>query len=64
MRYAHTILLVCPDCNLPVAITRVSPDKSFEDIDREPLRLKCSFCQKESTVLAISAKRHYVEEWQ
>jgi aspartate carbamoyltransferase regulatory subunit len=63
MRFAHTLLFVCPECNLPVAISRVSHEKNFEAIDSERLRIKCSYCEKSSEVTAVMAKKHYVEEW-
>ena len=33
MRYAHTFLFVCPDCNLPIAISKISDEKNVEQID-------------------------------
>lgn len=63
MRYAHTLLFECPDCQLPVAITRVSYEKSLEDIDGLALEMTCSYCLAESKVLAVAAKQHYVADW-
>jgi hypothetical protein len=62
-RHAHTLLFACPNCQLPLAITRMSKDKNCDDVDAELLRLKCSFCGKSSDVRAVTAKRHYVEDW-
>jgi hypothetical protein len=62
-RYAHTLLFACPDCDLPIAISRVSKEQSSENIDAELLRIKCSYCDKTSDVRASYAKKHYVDEW-
>jgi hypothetical protein len=63
MRYVHTLLFACPDCNLPVAISRISKEKNLETVDAERLHITCSYCEKSSAVNAVEAKRHYVEEW-
>jgi hypothetical protein len=62
-RFVHTLLFACPDCNLPVAISRVSNAKNLETVDAERPQIKCSYCDKLSDVIAVTAKRHYVEEW-
>ncbi len=63
MRYVHVLLFACPDCNLPVSISRVSNEKNLETVDAERLRIECSYCDKSCDVTAVTAKRHYVEEW-
>lgn len=63
MRYVHILLFACPDCDLPVSISRVSKEKNLETVDAEPLQIKCSYCDKSSHLTAVLAKRHYVEEW-
>jgi hypothetical protein len=62
-KYAHVLLFVCPECNLPVAISRVSAEKNLEGIDAERLHVTCSYCEKPLNVSAATAKRHYVEDW-
>ncbi|MGB7729348.1 MAG: hypothetical protein WBL50_15055 [Candidatus Acidiferrum sp.] len=62
-RFVHTLLFVCPECSSPVAISRVTKEKNFELVDAERLSIKCSFCEKSSDVIAVTAKRHYLEEW-
>jgi hypothetical protein len=62
-RFVHVLLFICPDCNLPVAISRVSSERNFETVDGEQLHITCSYCDKSSYVTAVMAKRHYVEEW-
>jgi hypothetical protein len=62
-RFVHVLLFVCPDCNLPVAISRVSSEKNLETVDAERLHIACSYCEKSSDVTVVTAKRHYVEEW-
>ena len=34
-RYAHTFLFVCPECNLPIAISRIRPGRNLETIESE-----------------------------
>jgi hypothetical protein len=63
LRYAHILLFACPDCNLPVSISRVSNEKNLETVEAERLHIKCSYCERSSEVTAVTAKRHYVEEW-
>lgn len=62
-RYAHLLLFACPECHLPVAISRVSTSKNLEVVDGESLHIMCSYCEKSSDVVAVAAKSHYVEEW-
>lgn len=62
-RYVHVLLFVCPECNLPVAISRVSNEKNLEGVDAERLEITCSYCKASSTVTTVTAKRHFVEEW-
>ncbi len=63
-RYVHILLFICPDCNLPVAISRVSKKKTLEVVDAECLHITCSYCGKSSDVIAVTARRHFVQEWQ
>jgi hypothetical protein len=62
-RYIHVLLFVCPDCNLPVSISRVSNEKNLETVDAERLHITCSYCDSSADVTAVTAKRHYVEDW-
>jgi len=62
-KYVHILLFVCPACNLPVAISRVSDERNAEAIDVERLHITCSYCDKSLNVSAVTAKKHYVEEW-
>jgi hypothetical protein len=62
-RFVHTLLFACPECNLPVAISRVSKEKNFEGVDAENLRIRCSYCETVSDTTAVTAKKHYVEDW-
>jgi len=62
-RYVHILLFVCPDCDHPIAISHISEKRNFEDIDAESLRIFCSYCYNFSNVTAVTAKKHYVEDW-
>jgi hypothetical protein len=63
MRYAHTFLFACPDCQLPTSITRISSEKNLETLDGQSLEITCGYCLAESKVHAISAEYHYVSSW-
>ena len=62
-RFVHTLLFVCPECSSPVAISRVTQGRDLEIVDEERLRIKCSLCTTSFDVIAVTAKRHYLEEW-
>jgi hypothetical protein len=62
-RYAHTLLFLCPECTLPVSISRVCYAKSLEVIDAQSFHLECEYCHARNTVLAVTAKAHWVSEW-
>src|SRR5215472_5061696 len=62
-RYAHTLLFVCPECNLPLATSRICNEKSMEMIDAQSFHLECGYCHASSTVVAATAKAHWVSEW-
>jgi Zn finger protein HypA/HybF involved in hydrogenase expression len=63
LRYAHTLVFACPECNLPVSTTRVSHEQDSQSIDKQKLNLWCPYCHSSSDLLAGAAKRHYVGEW-
>lgn len=63
MRYAHTLLFVCPDCNSPIAASKISYSKSLEEIDGQHVWVKCDYCEQTSQLLAVTAKTHWVTEW-
>ncbi|HTQ95658.1 MAG TPA: hypothetical protein VMH89_02570 [Candidatus Acidoferrum sp.] len=63
MRYAHILVFSCPDCNLPIAITRISNEKNLEKVDAEALDIRCSYCESTTHMSAVNAKLHYVESW-
>jgi len=62
-RYAHTLLFTCPECNLPVSISRICNEKSLEMIDAQSFYLECQYCHGWNTLLAATAKLHWVTEW-
>jgi hypothetical protein len=63
MRFAHVLLFRCPDCGLPVAAARVSPERNLEGIDAGTVEIDCSYCDTLSDASPLSAIRHYVEQW-
>jgi hypothetical protein len=63
MRYVHTLLFDCPQRKLPIAISLISEQGNLEDIHAEALLIKCRNCENSAQVVAVTAKRHYVDEW-
>jgi hypothetical protein len=63
MRYAHTLLFVCPDCNLPIAVSRISYHQNLE-VESMLVRIRCDYCLNGFEVRAFTAKTHWVTEWQ
>jgi hypothetical protein len=64
MRYAHTLLFVCPECDLPVSISKISQEKNLEVIDGMRVRVRCDYCDYTSELIALTAKTHWVTEWE
>ena len=62
-RFAHTMLFSCPECNLPVSAVRISDRKNGVEIDGERIRFKCGFCDHTALAYGVTAKMHYVCEW-
>jgi hypothetical protein len=44
MRFVHLLLFRCPDCNLPVAVARITDERNLEGIDAETIEMNCSYC--------------------
>jgi hypothetical protein len=64
MRYTHTLLFTCPECNLPVSVSRISHAKNLEDIEGRLVRIKCGYCEKTSDFIGTTAKTHWVSDWE
>ncbi len=62
-QFVHTLLFACPDCRSPIVICRVMSEKNQEELDGESLPILCGQCGCSSETTGITAKRHYVEEW-
>ena len=62
-RYAHTFVFMCPECNLPISISRIRPEKNLETSESESFHLRCDYCNESSTMRALLAKAHWVTEW-
>jgi primosomal protein N' len=62
-RYAHTLLFECPECNLPIPVSRIRGEKNLETIESESFQLKCHYCDASSTLPAAVAKAHWVSAW-
>lgn len=64
MRYAHTLLFICPDCNLPISVSRITHHKDLEHIESMLVRIKCDYCANAVEVRARTAKMHWVTAWE
>ena len=60
IQYVHTFVFACPACHLPIAVSRVSGEQTFDG----PMRVNCGYCGKASYVSSNAATQHYIEEWQ
>jgi hypothetical protein len=61
-RYAHTFLFMCPECNMPIAISRIRPERNLETIESRKFDLKCAYCN-ETPMPAPMAMAHWVTDW-
>lgn len=64
MRYAHTLLFVCPDCNLPVAVSRISQYESLEEVENMLVRIRCDYCLNAFEIRAVMSQTHWVTRWE
>ena len=62
-RFVHILVFACPQCRLPIAVSRLSPKKTFDEFDGQRFCATCEFCAKVFDVQAHTAKRHLVESW-
>ena len=52
-----------PECNLPIAISRIRPEKNLETIESEKFDIRCEYCNESSTALANVARAHWITAW-
>jgi hypothetical protein len=62
-RFVHTLLFACPECDLPLAITRLTDERNLERVDGQMRQVQCTFCGNNFTASSVNARKHYVEEW-
>lgn len=62
-RYVHTLLFVCPECRAPISASHVDERGNVEGVALKSLRLNCHVCHRAFDVLAVAARRHYVDHW-
>jgi hypothetical protein len=63
VKYVHTLLFACPQCKLPVAVTRISEKRNLEAVATETVSMQCSFCAAVFETVGANAKIHFVDEW-
>ena len=61
--HAHTFLFMCLACNVPIAISRIRPERNLETIESRKFDLKCEYCNESSAMPAAMAKAHWVTDW-
>lgn len=61
--FVHTFLFACPDCQLPVGLTRVSHKGEQHSLCDEAFLIKCPYCEHGFKVIAATAREHYVSKW-
>ena len=62
VRYAHTLLFACPDCNNAVSVTRFSEYENLESVEQQGFHLTCVYCLTNFERPGYSAKTHSVQE--
>jgi hypothetical protein len=60
IRFARTLLFICPDCNLPIATSRVAEQRNLEPLDAETFKIKCGYCGAVCDLLGVAASMHWV----
>jgi RNase P subunit RPR2 len=63
MQFAHSFLFVCPNCKFPIVIGCLSAERNLEGTDAAHFAMTCASCRHSFNLPALSAKKHYVEEW-
>jgi hypothetical protein len=61
--FVHTLLFLCPACKEPSAASFVRYERNPEGVDAQVIFLDCEQCMTCSEVLAVTAKRRWVMEW-
>lgn len=41
--HAQSLLFACPDCNFPIAISHISEQNNWEEVDEDIVIIKCIF---------------------
>ena len=63
MRYAHTLLFVCRNCDLPIAVSRISQEPNLESVESTTIRIRCDYCFNVFEVDGYTAQMHWVTDW-
>ena len=63
MQYAHSLLFVCTNCKSPIVVGCLSAQKTLESVDELNFAATCAYCKYSFNLPAVTAKKHYVEEW-
>jgi hypothetical protein len=63
VRFAHTLLFACPDCQRDISVSRLSDYSNPEIVETLTFRLQCLSCQKIVDLSGYLAKTHSVKEW-
>jgi hypothetical protein len=63
MRYAHTLLFVCPYCDLPIAVSQISHEKNLEGVQSATVQIECEYCSHSFEAKGYEAQMHWVTEW-
>lgn len=60
VRYAHTFLFACPNCNFPIATSRIANQKNLEPLEGETFKIRCAHCGAVSNISGLLSKMHFV----
>lgn len=61
--FVHILLFRCRNCSKPVASAVTTGERNLDDADGLSFSLNCR-CGWSASEMGVSAKRHWVEEWE
>lgn len=62
IHYARTLTFECPECHLPVLVTRTSEHGNMEDVAAWIFQVECESCRHVAEIPGLFASRHNVKD--
>lgn len=61
--FVHVLLFECEQCGCPVTSALTADARNPDEVDGRTFTLRCHNCDWSGTALAVTAKRHWVDDW-